>query len=69
MLGRVGIGVRPHASGAEGLRFEPDSIPRLNARSPHCSPSSKWVPSGSTGETKAARKGIGHPALHADGSA
>ena len=34
----------------------------------HCSPSSKWVPGGNTGEIKAARKGIGHPTLHANGS-
>ena len=29
----------------------------------HCSPSSKWVPGGNTGEIKAARKGAGHPTL------
>ena len=34
----------------------------------HCSPSSKWVPGGNTGEIKAARKGTGHPSSHADGS-
>ena len=34
----------------------------------HCSPSSKWVPSGNTREIKAARKGTGHPTSHTDGS-
>ena len=34
----------------------------------HCSPSSKWVPGGNTGEIKEARKGTGHPTSHADGS-
>jgi len=33
----------------------------------HCSPSSKWVPSGNTGEIKAERKGTGQPTSHADG--
>ena len=31
-----------------------------------CSPSSKWVPGGNTGEIQAARKETGHPISHAD---
>ena len=34
----------------------------------HCSPSSKWVPGGNTGEINAVKKGTGHPTSHADGS-
>ena len=30
----------------------------------HCSPSSKWVPGGNTGEIKAARKGTAPPLPH-----
>ena len=60
-----GIVVRAHASHAEGLRFESDSMPLLLA---HCSPSSKWVLGGNTGEIKAARKGTGHLTSHVDGS-
>jgi len=33
-----------------------------------CSPSSKWIPGGNTGEIKAARTGTDHPTLNADGS-
>ena len=59
--------VRAHASRAEGLRFESDPMPWLNARS-CCSPSSKWAPGGNTEEIKAARKGTGHPTSHTGGS-
>ena len=34
----------------------------------HCSPSSKWVPGGNTGEIKATRKGTGHHTPNADGA-
>ena len=61
--------VRAHDCHA-GLRFGPDSMNDLgpDRTLAHCSPSSKWVPSGNTGEIKAARKGTGHPTSHADGS-
>ena len=51
--------VRGHASRAESLRFESDSMPRLNARSLFTQ--HQRIPSGNTGEIKVARKGTGHP--------
>ena len=34
----------------------------------HYSPSSKWVPGGTTGEIKVEKKGTGRPTAHAHGS-
>ena len=65
--GRGSIVVRANASRAEGLRFEPDSMPWLNTRSLFTQ--QQMVPGGNTGEIKVARKGTGHPTSHADGSA
>ena len=57
--------VRAHASRAEGLKFEPDSMTGLNAHSLY----TQQQMDDDTGQIKVAKKRTGHPTSHADGSA
>ena len=65
-MGEGSIVVRAHASSAEGLRFEPDSIPLLNARSlpTQQSMGTQWQHLGNKGDEERAS----HPTSNAVGS-